>query len=311
VTGWVAALDVGGTAMKGALVGPDGATRCPLRRPTPSPQGPDAVVDAVGGALGELLEGARRQRLEVAGAGVVVPGIVDEARGVAVFSANLGWRDLPLRALLEARTGLAVGLGHDVRAGALAEATLGAARGERDVLFVPVGAGIAAAAIVDGRLLVAGGYAGELGHLQVDPGGEPCGCGGRGCLETVASGAALARRYAARAGRPVAGAAAVAERVRVGDPDAAAVWDDAAAALAQGLAAAVALLGSRLVVIGGGLAGAGDLLLGPLSEKLLARLSPGSTRVPRLVLAALGDQAGCLGAALLARGGSTAGGKGG
>jgi glucokinase len=302
VTGWVAALDVGGTAMKGALVGPDGATRCPLRRPTPHRQGPGAVVDAAGGALRELLEDARRERLEVAAAGVAVPGIVDEARGVAVFSANLGWRDLPLRALLEARTGLPVGLGHDVRAGALAEATLGAARGEADVLFVPVGAGIAAAAIVDGRLLVAGGYAGELGHLQVDPDGEPCGCGGRGCLETVASGAALARRYAARAGRPVAGAAAVAERVRAGDPDAEAVWADAVAALAQGLAAAVALLGSRLVVVGGGLAGAGDLLLRPLTEALPARLSPGSTRVPRLVLAALGDQAGCLGAALLARG---------
>jgi glucokinase len=265
------------------------------------------VVDAVGGALRELLEDARRQRLEVAAAGVVVPGIIDEARGVAVFSANLGWRDLPLRALLEARTGLPVGLGHDVRAGALAEATLGAARGEADVLFVPVGAGIAAAAIVDGRLLVAGGYAGELGHLQVDPDGEPCGCGGRGCLETVASGAALARRYAARAGRPAAGAAAVAERVRAGDPDAEAVWADAVAALAQGLAAAVALLGSRLVVVGGGLAGAGDLLLRPLTEQLLARLSPGSTRVPRLVLAALGDQAGCLGAALLARGAPVAG----
>ena len=302
MSGWVAALDVGGTAMKGALVGPDGATRCPLRRPTPHRQGPGAVVDAARGALRELLEDARRQRLEVAAAGVVVPGIVDEARGVAVFSANLGWRDLPLRALLEERTGLPVALGHDVRAGALAEATLGAARGEADVLFVPVGAGIAAAAIVDGRLLHAGGYAGELGHLQVDPGGEPCGCGGRGCLETVASGAALARRYAARAGRPVAGAAAVAERVRGGDPDAEAVWADAVAALAQGLAAAVALLGSRLVVVGGGLAGAGDLLLHPLTKALLARLSPGSTRVPRLVLAALGDQAGCLGAALLARG---------
>jgi glucokinase len=302
VTGWVAALDVGGTAMKGALVGPDGATRCALRRPTPHRQGPGAVVDAAGGALRELLEDARRERLEVAAAGVAVPGIVDEARGVAVFSANLGWRDLPLRALLEERAGLPVGLGHDVRAGALAEATLGAARGEADVLFVPVGAGIAAAAIVDGRLLHAGGYAGELGHLQVDPDGEPCGCGGRGCLETVASGAALARRYAARAGRPVAGAAAVAERVRGGDPDAEAVWAEAVAALAQGLAAAVALLGSRLVVVGGGLAGAGDLLLRPLTQELLARLSPGSTRVPRLVPAALGDQAGCLGAALLARG---------
>lgn len=299
--GSVVALDVGGTTMKGAIVGPDGATCGLLRRPTPHDRGPDAVVDAVGATLGVLLEDARRRGLEVAAAGVVVPGIVDEERGVAVFSANLGWRDLPLRTLLEARTGLPVGFGHDVRAGALAEATFGAARDVRDWLFVPVGAGIAGAVFVDGRLLVAGGHAGELGHLSVDPAGERCRCGGRGCVETVASGSALARRYAARTGRPVAGAAAVAARVREGDPDAVAVWDDAVAALAHGLAAAVALVAPRLVVVGGGLAGSGDLLLRPLSEALLARLSPGSARVPRLALAALGDQAGCLGAALLTR----------
>jgi glucokinase len=99
----------------------------------------------------------------------------------------------------------------------------------------------------------------------------------------------------------VAGAAAVAALVREGDPDAVAVWDEAVAALAQGLAAAVALLAPRLVVVGGGLAGAGDLLLRPLSEGLHERLSPGSAPLPRLVPAALGDQAGCLGAALLAR----------
>jgi len=191
----------------------------------------------------------------VAAAGVAVPGIVDDERGVAVFSANLGWRDLPLRSLLAARTGLPVGLGHDVRAGALAEAALGAARGVRDVLFVAVGAGVAGAALVDGRLLVAGGFAGELGHLRVDPAGEPCGCGGRGCVETVASAAAIARRYAARTGRPVAGAAAVAARVREGDPDAVAVWEEAVGALAEGLAAAVTLLAPRLVVVGGGARG--------------------------------------------------------
>jgi glucokinase len=307
VTGWVVALDVGGTTMKGAIVGPDGATCGPLRRPTPRGLGPDAVVASIGVTLGELLEDARRRGLEVAAAGVVVPGIVDEARGMAVFSANLGWRDLPLRALLEARTGLPVGFGHDVRAGALAEATHGAARGVRDLLFLPVGAGIAGAAIVDGRLLAAGGYAGEIGHLQVDPAGAPCGCGGRGCVETVASGPALARRYAARTGRPLAGAAAVAARVREGDPDAEAVWADAVAALAHALAAAVAVLASRVVIVGGGLAGAGDLLLRPLSESLLARLSPRATPVPRLALAALGDQAGCLGAALLARQAADAG----
>jgi glucokinase len=301
VTGWVVALDVGGTSMKGAIVGPDGATCGPLRRPTPREQGPEAVTVSVGATLDLLLEDARRRGLEVAAAGVVVPGIVDEERGVAVFSANLGWRELPLRALLEASGGLPVGFGHDVRAGALAEATFGAARGERELLFLAVGAGIAGAALVDGRLLVAGGYAGELGHLRVDPAGDPCGCGGRGCVETLASATAIPRRYAARTGRPVAGAAAVAALVREGDPDAVAVWDEAVAALAQGLAAAVALLAPRLVVVGGGLAGAGDLLLRPLSERLRERLSPGSAPLPRLVPAALGDQAGCLGAALLAR----------
>jgi len=301
VAEWVAALDVGGTAMKGAAVGPDGTARWPLRRPTPADQGPEAVVEAVGATVELLLDAARRRGLQVAAAGVAVPGIVDDERGVAVFSANLGWRDLPLRSLLAARTGLPVGLGHDVRAGALAEAALGAARGVRDVLFVAVGAGVAGAALVDGRLLVAGGFAGELGHLRVDPAGEPCGCGGRGCVETVASAAAIARRYAARTGRPVAGAAAVAARVREGDPDAVAVWEEAVGALAEGLAAAVTLLAPRLVVVGGGLAGAGELLLRPLAELLRLRLSPRSARMPRLVGAALGDQAGCLGAALLAR----------
>ena len=286
--------------MKGAIVGPDGRACGRLRRPTPRDQGPDAVVDSVGTTLDLLLADARQRGLEVAAAGVVVPGIVDDERGLAVFSANLGWQDLPLRARLEARTGLPVGFGHDVRAGALAEATFGAARDVRDMLFLPVGAGVAGAALVDGRLLVADGYAGEIGHLSVDPAGDPCSCGGRGCVETMASGTAIARRYATRTGQRAEGATVVAARVREGDPDAVAVWNEAVAALAHGLTAAVALLAPRLVVVGGGLAGSGDLLLRPLSEILLARLSPHSARMPRLVRAALGDQAGCLGAALLA-----------
>jgi glucokinase len=301
VTGWVVALDVGGTAMKGAIVGPDGTTYGWLRRPTPCDQGPDAVVDSIAATLDLLLADARQRGLEVAAAGAVVPGIVDDERGVAVFSANLGWRDLPLRALLQARTGLPVGFGHDVRAGALAEAAFGAARDMRDVLFLPVGAGVAGAALVDGRLLVANGYAGEIGHLSLDPAGDPCSCGGRGCVETMASGTAIARRYATRTGQRVEGAAVVAARVREGDPDAVAVWDEAVAALAHGLTAAVALLAPRLIVVGGGLAGSGDLLLRPLSKMLLERLSPRAARMPRLVRAALGDQAGCLGATVLAR----------
>jgi glucokinase len=300
LTGRVVALDVGGTTMKGAIVSPEGTVYGQLRRSTPSKQGPRAVVDTVGAMLDLLIANARQGGLEIVGAGVVVPGIVDDERGMAVFSANLGWQDLPLRALLEARTGLRIGFGHDVRAGALAEATFGAARGVRNVLFLPLGAGVAGAALVDGRLLVAGGYAGEIGHISIDPAGDPCRCGGKGCVETVASGSAIARRYAMRAERPVTDAAEVAALVRQGDPDAVHVWHEAVAALAEGLAAAVALLAPQVVIIGGGLAGSSDLLLRPLAEMLHARLSPRAARRPQLLRAALGDQAGCLGAALLA-----------
>ncbi len=231
-------------------------------------------------------------------AGVVVPGVVDESRGVAVASANLGWNELPLQRLLQDRAGLPVVLGHDVRAGALAEHRLGAAQGVSDVLFLPIGYGIAAALIVDGNLLVAGGYAGELGHIVVQPDGEICGCGRRGCLETVASAAAIGRRYSARLGHGHASAATVAGLVRTGDALACSVWDEAVAGLADALELATMLVAPKLVVIGGGLSLAGDLLLDGLRTRLDRRFL--MQRPPHIVPAALGDRAGCLGAAILA-----------
>ncbi|GAA2759218.1 ROK family protein [Actinopolymorpha rutila] len=299
VRGCVAALDVGGTSMKGALVDADRRVRARMSFPTPVADGPDAVVDQIGTALEALAARAPETGLDApVAAGLVVPGIVDEARGVAVVAANIGWQDAPLVATLQDRLGIPVALGHDVRGGGLAEGVLGAGAGAQDVLFVALGTGIAASCIVDGRPLVAGGYAGEVGHVVVEPDGEPCGCGGRGCLERVASAAAVARRYTARTGTPVSGAADVALRVRDGDPDALAVWDEAVAALVTVLHTAVTLLGPEVVIIGGGLAEAEDLLLDPLRRGLEERLT--FQRRPRLVRAALGDQAGCLGAALLA-----------
>ncbi|MFF1798621.1 ROK family protein, partial [Kitasatospora sp. NPDC058263] len=127
----VIALDVGGTGMKGALVDRRSGVLLTERRRTPRAAGPEAVVDAVTAALRSLAGQAADLGLTVRQAGVVVPGIVDAERAVAVYAANLGWRDLPLAALLEERTGLPVTLGHDVRAGGLAEVRLGAARGAR------------------------------------------------------------------------------------------------------------------------------------------------------------------------------------
>ena len=108
---------------------------------------------------------------------MVVPGLVDERRGVGVWSANLGWRDLPVRDAVAARLRVPTVVGHDVRAGLLAETRLGAARGARHALFLPVGTGIAGALLLEGVLISADGWAGELGHMVVDPAGPPCACG--------------------------------------------------------------------------------------------------------------------------------------
>jgi glucokinase len=324
----VIAVDVGGTGMKCALVGATGTVLHTERRATGRDRGPRAVVATVLEVAAHLANLAADRGLSPCAAGVVVPGVVDEAAGVAIWSANLGFRDVPLRDLVAARLRLPAALGHDVRAGGLAEARLGAGRDYRHVLVVPIGTGIAAAHVVDGRVFAgAHGAAGEIGHVVVRPGGPRCGCGSLGCLEAIASAAAVARRYAQRmsgsstgaagtgagavggtaeaAGTGaggVGGAADSAERVAAlaanGDPQATAVWQETVDALADGLLTGLALFDPEVVVIGGGLAEAGEALLAPLRAALRDRLT--FHREPRVVRAALGDTAGCLGAALLA-----------
>jgi glucokinase len=291
----VLAIDVGGTRMKGAVVDVAGRELHACSRPTPHADGPAGVVDAVVAFAADLTAHAGG----VAAAGIVVPGIVDEDRGTAVLSANLGWRDLPMRRLLEARLGVPLAFGQDVRAGGLAEVRMGAARGARDALFVPIGTGIGAAVVLDGRPVTGSGFAGEIGHLVVDAGGAPCGCGLHGCLETVASAPAVARRYAARTGRATSVPEIAAAAGRGDDPAAVAVWAEAVDALATVLATCATLLGPEIVVVGGGLAESGALLLDPLRAALDERLS--FQRRPRVVRAALGDRAGALGAGLMAR----------
>ncbi|MET9403570.1 ROK family protein [Kitasatospora sp. NPDC002965] len=296
--GCVIALDVGGTGMKGAVLDHGMRPVDTVHRPTPRADGPAAVLDAIADTLLALDRTATGRGLLVHHAGVVVPGIVDDGLRRAVWSANLGWRDLPLAALLEERTGLHVTLGHDVRAGGVAECTLGAARGAQNVLFVAIGTGIAAALVCDGRPVRAGGYAGEIGHIAVGSGTEACACGRTGCLETVASAAAVASAYTARTGRAVAGAADVAALTGQGDPVAQEVWNRAATGLAEALATVTTLLAPELIVLGGGLAEAGPLLLDPVRAGLEERLT--FQRRPLLVRAELGDRAACLGAGLAA-----------
>ena len=287
----VLAIDVGGTGIKAALIDGAGAVLRRDERPTPAADGPDAVVAAVRAVARELAEPS------VAAVGVVVPGAVDVTAGVARYSANLGWRDVPLRDLLSADLGRPVTIEHDVLAAGLAEAALGRARGLSDCLIMVIGTGIAGVITSGGTVLHgARDLAGEIGHIPVYPDGDVCACGQRGCLETYASAAAIARRYTALCGRTSDAKTIVA--ARQDDPLAARVWADATRALGIALAAYTMLLDPTSIVLGGGLAEARDALLVPVRSELTDRLV--WRPAPAVELSALGARAGQLGAAVLA-----------
>jgi glucokinase len=301
--GVVVACDVGGTGIKAGLVDKAGRVHRALTVPTPVVDGDGdatakAILDQVAGLISELAAGETP-----AGVGVIVPGLVDPDTGTAVYAENLGWHDVPFVARLAEASGLPVAFDHDVRSAGAAEQRFGAGRGYRDVAFVPIGTGISAGLMLDGRPYRSA-WAGEIGHIDVGS-GLPCPCGARGCLETVASAAAIARRYTERSGRPVTGALDVAGRLGDGsgsgsaDPDARGVWDEAVDALAFVLAVTAAVVAPELIIIGGGLSGAGAVLLEPLRQGVARRVTPPQLQ-PQLVGAALGEQAGLLGAALLA-----------
>ncbi|HEY9337671.1 ROK family protein [Kribbella sp. NPDC050459] len=304
----VVAVDLGGTRMKCGLVAADGAVLHRETRPTPRADvrdGGRAVLDALLETVVELSQKATAEGHRVRAIGVVVPGVIDAEHGT-VGAENLEWVGTPVLAELKAAvrsTGgddVPIVLAHDVRAGGYAELRQGALAGTTNSMFLPLGTGIAAAMIVDGSLVSGDGYAGELGHSKFIHGdaAELCACGQWGCLETVASAAALARRYAARTGRTVDGAREVMELLAAGDPDAAQVWQDALAALVDALVLYTTLVAPTRIAIGGGLVGAGETLLQPLREGVHARLT--FQREPEIVAAVLGEEAGMLGAALMA-----------
>jgi glucokinase len=298
MTDLVIGVDLGGTTTKATLSGADGVGHRYRERPTPRQLGPDAVVAATIDVITEL-----RAQVSQAGRlraiGLVVPGIVDAQQGIAVYAANLGWHQLPLRQIVADAVGLPVVLDHDVRAAGLAELELGAARGLQEVLFVALGTGIAAAVITRGEISAgATGRAGELGHVPVFPEGERCACGQRGCTETYASAAALSRRYSAVSGMDSVPAKEVISKAAAGDSAAAEVFNDAVTALGRALVNYTLLLDPELILIGGGLAAAGAALLDPLTREVQAGLT--WRPAPMISTGKFGGDAGSRGAAILA-----------
>ncbi|AIY03763.1 MULTISPECIES: ROK family protein [Arthrobacter] len=303
----VLAFDIGGTDMKVGIVRGDalqGGVEVHDVQRHPTPLDGARSGESVCARIVELTAEYRaaHPELQISAVGVTVPGIVDEAAGVGVYSANLGWKDFPFTATLTAALGLPVGFGHDVGMAGEAEFRLGAAVGKKDVLVLVIGTGIAGAVLCDGHRVAGGGYAGEIGHAMV-----PAPDGSLAIMESLGSAGAIARRYTEATGSSVAGARAVLALAGEGDAVAAQVWKDAINALAFSVAQCVSILGTHTVVLGGGLSMAGPALFEPLAARVDELLT--FHRRPEYVHAALGENAGLIGSALKARslsGGGTA-----
>jgi glucokinase len=319
----VLALDLGATQTRAAAVTADGAVHERRRAPTPSWDGPDAVV----AACIDMLESVRSAYLaglpdpadRLVGIGISAPGPVDPFRGVIVDPPNLGpeFIDIPLAERVEAALGLPTVLDRDTQVAAMAEAAHGAARGCSDFLYITVSTGIGGAIVSDGHLLRGpDGAAGELGHILVDRGGPPCGCGAHGHLEAIAAGVGIARAARAAAERgespllaslisehgPSFGAKHVAAAEETGDAAAATIMADARNAFAQGCVSLVDIFNPQRIVVGGSLArGQGDRWLSPAREAVLRDAFRLARDRVSIVPAELGDDVGLVGGYELVR----------
>jgi glucokinase len=306
-------IDIGGTKVAAGVVDDAGRVQAILRRPTPGHE-PAKVVDLIVDLVNLLAADH-----PVAAVGIGAAGLVDVERATVRFAANLAWRDEPLRADVAARVSLPVVIENDANAAAWGEYRFGAGDQQPDVVVLTIGTGIGGAIILDGRLHRGRfGAAGEPGHLRVVPNGLRCGCGNDGCLEQYSSGTALVRaaREVART-RPADGCRmlelaggdvshidgpVVTQAAREGDPAAVACFEEIGRWLGQGLADLAAILDPGRFVIGGGVAEAGELLLAPARTEFAQALTGAGYRpLAEVVSARLGEQAGLIGAADLAR----------
>ena len=315
-SGWTVGVDLGGTFIKTALLSPDGRIVARDRMPTGGHEGSDAI-------LGRMADGIARMAAEapenVDGVGVGVPGQVDMATGVTGDIPNLPgrWSGVPVSTALGAATGLPVRLINDASAFVVAEQGLGAAAGADTALCVTVGTGIGGGIIAHGKPVFGlGGASGEIGHLIVQPGGVACSCGNRGCVEPLATGPAIAaeavRRcvqgFSTRLPEFVGGdlnlmtPEIVDQAAQAGDVFAIQVLEDAGRWLGWALAGAVAFLAPEVVVIGGGVAQPGGHYWNAAVETAKANVHTCEIEKVRFVPAALGYDAGVIGAALWGRG---------
>jgi glucokinase len=306
-------IDVGGTKIAGAVVDERGKILEHRRVESPATEA-EAIEDAIAGLVADL-----RSRHDVDRVGLGAAGYIDASRSRVIFAPNLAWRDLDLKAGLEERIDLPVTIENDANAAAWGEFRFGGGEDIDDLLMVTVGTGVGGGIVLGGELQRgAFGFAAEIGHLRVVPDGRDCGCGNRGCFEQYASGSALVRNVREAVGLGLPEVADLLHRAG-GDPSAISGPLITAAAhegdrfaikklaeigdwLGQGVASLITVLDPAVIVVGGGVGEAGDLLLDPMRESFVDHLSVrGHRPIAEIRPAQLGNVAGVIGAADLAR----------
>lgn len=313
---FIVGIDLGGTKISTALADRTGKIIAHDYRETRATEGPDAVIGRMLDAARRVIVQAKVKTTQVAAVGIGAPGPLDIETGVVVSPPNLpGWERVFLKQLVEAELGITTFLDNDANAAALGEHRFGAGRGTKHMIYVTASTGIGGGLILDGRLYHgSSGMAGEIGHITVAPYGPLCGCGNRGCLESFASGTAIAREARERVARGVptliadlAGgdleritAKLVAEAASQGDAEAQHILTEAMNYLGIGMANLVNLFNPQLIVIGGGLTNIGKTLFEPVRRGIDRHAFSIPAQAVRVVRAELGENAGVLGAVAVA-----------
>lgn len=311
-------VDLGGTTMAAALLDEEGHILQKATVPTLAHQGHDAVIERMAQLIHEVVENTGVGLAQVAAIGIGVPGMLDMEKGLVLFLPNLPgtWPRVPLAQRIEEATGVPAFLLNDVRSITLGEKTYGAGREVDNMVCLAIGTGIGGGVVVGGKLLLGlDGTAGEVGHQTIDPYGPRCGCGNRGCLEAFASGPAIAsmgvravkQGLTTRIGELCAydlnaiSPKLIYQAALEGDAVAREIYETAGFYIGIGVANLIAILSPQMVVIGGGVAQAGELLLAPIRETARQRAKVTPFEKVQIVQAELGTDAGMMGAAAWAR----------
>jgi glucokinase len=307
-------IDLGGTSVKTGVVNREGKILAQAEVPTEAAKGLSTVIANMAEGARQAVAKAGLTLDQVAGAGIGAPGICNVAEGVIVATSNLGGlNQIPVCELLSKELGLPVTLENDANCAALGEQWCGAAKGAQHVILITLGTGVGGGLILNGRIYNGfKGWAGELGHMPAVEDGLQCGCGQRGCLETVASATAIGRyaQEAIDAGRADSlakraqemgkvDARLVITAAREGDAVAQAILNKVAHYLGRGLAGLISALNPEAIVVGGGASAAGELLLEPVRQVIQSHAMADPVAVCRVLQATLGNDAGLLGAASL------------